>query len=39
MVDLDEKGGREELKGVEIGEPEIRIYCMRTSTIFDKREK
>lgn len=28
-VDLDGKGGREELRGVELGETAIRIYCIR----------
>jgi hypothetical protein len=38
MVDLDWRGDREELGGVEQGESVIRIYCMRKEHICNKRE-
>lgn len=37
-MDLDEKGGREELRGLGRGKTVIRIHCMRIS-VFDKRGK
>lgn len=33
-VDLDERGGREELGGVEEGEAIIRIHCVKADKIY-----
>lgn len=38
-MDLDDRGGREELRGAEGGEPVVRKYCMRKETIYNKKGK
>lgn len=37
-MDLDGRGGEEELGGKEGGETIIRIYCIRKKSIFNKRK-
>lgn len=37
-MDLDQKGGREDLGGVDGGKTIIRIHCMRIS-VFEKGKK
>lgn len=37
-VDLEERGGRDELGGAAEGETVIILYCMRKQPIFNKRE-
>lgn len=36
-MDLEGRGGSEELEGVEGGEIMIELYCMRRESIFSKR--